>query len=402
MNAQHRLALPLNWHRPLIFLVITGLLFAGSGLQLLAQDDTEVQTAAIVEAANAFLASLDETQLSALMFEYDNEEQQENWSNFPSGLYQRAGISYGEMSEEQRVLVLNLLETALSEEGYQKVYGAMVGDEILLQTSSGAGGGGTIFGFAEYYISFLGEPSETEPWILQWGGHHFALNITFVGSQTALSPSHTGCQPCTYIINEQEVSVLGDEYFLARELVNSLDAAAQDAAILDYSVSNLVVGPGEENRVLEPEGLAVSEMTEEQQALLLSIIGEWVNITNDAAAVERMAQLEAELSEMYFAWSGGISETDSGSYFRITGPTLLIEYAPQGQGGGGGGQAPAGGGNGGGQPPTANNASGNQANASDFALDLGDYEVIQTDALYHVHTIYRDPTNPYGSLWIEG
>jgi hypothetical protein len=363
----------------------------------------------IVADANAFLELLDDAQLEAVMFDFNDETQRNNWSNFPTGLYTRAGLSYGSLTEEQRTAEMTLLQSVLSQQGYEKLIGAMTADEILRQ--SGSQVAGATFGFAEYYISFLGTPSETAPWILQYGGHHFALNITFVGSTTVMTPSHTGCQPCTYTIDAQTIQVLGDEYAKALALINALDATQQDTAMLDYSVTNLVLGPGEEERALEPEGLPGSEMTADQQAMLLDIMSEWVNIVSDEAAAPRMAELEANIADTYFAWSGDIGE-DSTSYFRITGPTVLIEYAPQGDGGGGGGNG--GGGPGGtqeaGGPPdggfpggqsTAEAGATEDPNATateTFELDLGDYTIIEdAGMLYHVHTIYRDPTNAYGA-----
>jgi hypothetical protein len=374
-----------------------------------AAETSDASVADIVAAANTFLDSLDDTQREAVLFDFEDEAQRENWSNFPTGIFYRAGLSYTSLTEQQRDNVMALLQVALSAEGYDKVIGTMVGDEILRQE----GGNGLQFGYGLYFVSILGTPSETEPWILQWGGHHLALNVTFAGTNEILSPSHTGCQPCTYIMNDQEVDVLGDEYNKALALVNALDAEQQEQAVLDYEVSNLILGPGEEERVVEPEGLAASEMTDEQQAMLLDVISEWVNIAAAPAAEARMAQLESQVDEMYFAWSGDTGE-DSTSYFRISGPTLWIEFAPQGDGGGGNGGtggAPAGGGT----PPTGGTGStggpgGDQTGVdtsseiynNTFELDLGTYEVIQdAGALYHVHTIYRDPTNPYGSATIS-
>ena len=64
----------------------------------------------------------------------------------------------------------------------------------------------------------------------------------------------------------------------------------------------------------------------------------------------RMAEIKANLSGTWFAWSG---PTTNGmpAYYRIQGPTVVIEYAPQPLGG---------------------------------------------DPTMHIHTIYRDPTNDYG------
>ena len=77
------------------------------------------------------------------------------------------------------------------------------------------------------------------------------------------------------------------------------------------------------------------------------MIGAWVNIVEPDAAAARMTAIKEKIGETYFAWSGP-TEKGSAAYFRVQGPTVVIEYAPQGG----------------------------------------------TD---HIHTIYRDPTTDYGA-----
>jgi hypothetical protein len=372
------------------------------------------KTQQIVDAANAFLAKLDESQRAKVLFDFNNTAQKKNWSNYPTGTYNRAGLDYGDMNEQQRAAVMTLLKAVLSEEGYQKVINIMTSDEILGRLDTGTD---ALEGFAYYFISILGTPSATAPWMIQWGGHHLALNITFDGSNEVLTPTHTGCDPCSYFVNDQKTYVLGDEYSKALKLVNALDADQKAQAVLTYAVSDLVLGPGQEDRVLAPEGLPGSKLTADQQAMLLDIISEWVNITTESAAATRMAALSANINDTYFAWSGDISENSTTSYFRITGPTLLIEFSPQGGGPGGPGGPGAGGtpdasggpgavgtpggAPGSGNPPGRPTSTGPTVAPNSFKLNLGNFgRITDAGALYHVHTIYRDPTNAYGSAII--
>lgn len=62
-----------------------------------------------------------------------------------------------------------------------------------------------MFGRDEYYISFLGQPSVTEPWMIQFGGHHLGLNMTLLGEQGTLAPSHTAAQPAIYELEGKTV-----------------------------------------------------------------------------------------------------------------------------------------------------------------------------------------------------
>jgi hypothetical protein len=137
-------------------------------------------------------------------------------------------------------------------------------------------------------------------------------------------------------------------------LLNALDENQRKKAILNYRVSDLVLGPGQDGKTIQPEGLQVSNMNEKQRAMLLEVIAEWVGIVHESAAAARMADLKAEISEMWFAWSGPATAAPGSNitaYYRIQGPHLVIEYSPQQLGG---------------------------------------------DPALHVHTMYRDPTNEYG------
>ena len=87
----------------------------------------------------------------------------------------------------------------------------------------GGGPNHEMFGKNLYYLSILGTPSEKEPWMLQFGGHHLALNITIVGGRGILTPSLTGAQPGTYTANGKTVRPLGQENDKGFALLNALD-----------------------------------------------------------------------------------------------------------------------------------------------------------------------------------
>jgi hypothetical protein len=145
---------------------------------------------------------------------------------------------------------------------------------------------------------------------------------------------------------------LGNENDKAFGLINALTAAQQKQAILNYQVADTVLGPGHDGEVIQPEGVRASTLTGTQQAMLLDLIKEWVSILNDTAASAKMAEIKSHIADTYFAWSGPTTN-GSAAYFRIQGPTVAIEYAPQGR---------------------------------------------STD---HIHTFYRDPTNDYGAKFIR-
>jgi hypothetical protein len=316
-------------------------------------------TSQIVTAAQALFASLDEAGRAKVQFPPDGP-QKTRWSNLPSPMFERRGLLLADLTSAQRDAVTTLLTKALSRDGYRKVTQIMDGDEVLKKGEGGRAGGrgrgrggpggpggGPSFGKDQYYVAFVGTPSTTAPWTLQFGGHHLAINLTMAGGQASMAPSLPAAQPASYMVEGREIRPLGTENDKAFALINALDSSQRSQAILTYRVSDLVLGPGQDGRVIQPEGVRASALSTAQQTTLLEIIREWAGIMNDAFAEPRMAELKANLPQTYFAWSGPTTN-GSAAYFRIQAPTLVIEYAPQGG----------------------------------------------TD---HIHTIYRDPTNDYGA-----
>jgi hypothetical protein len=319
-------------------------------------------TARIVAAAQAVAATLDEAGKAKVQFPFEGP-QKTRWSNLPVGIFQREGLLLRDLTPPQRAAVNTLLATALSKDGLRKVTEIMGGDEALRIGQSGRGGGdgrgggargggggrggGVQFGGDLYFLAFVGTPSVTDPWMLQFGGHHLAINLTMAGSQSSMAPSLPAAQPATYTLEGRTIRPLGNENDKAFALINALSDAQRKQAVLGYTVSDLVLGALQDGKTIQPEGIRASALAAPQQTMLLELVREWAGIMNDTFAEAKMAEVRTNLPDTYFAWSGPTTN-GSAAYFRIQGPTLVIEYAPQG-------------------------------------------------GVDHIHTIYRDPTNDYGA-----
>src|SRR5579863_9564780 len=270
-------------------------------------------TTKIVASANDFLSSLDEGQRSKVLFEFNDAAQRMKWSNLPTTMVPRAGLKMGDLSGPQRKAAMGLLAAALSKRGYEKVLAIVEGDEQLRAASDRRP---PMFGRDLYYISILGKPSVKDPWMLQFGGHHLGLNITMVGQDGILTPSHTGAQPAKYTVETKTVRPLGAENDKAFALINALDEGQRKQAILNYKVANLVLGPGQDGKTIQPEGIKCSAMNVSQQAMLVDLMREWAEIINEQAAVARMAEIKANLAQTWFAWSGPTTN-GTPAYYRI-------------------------------------------------------------------------------------
>ena len=350
MRSPVRIA-PIIWLGFFLIVAATGLAQRRGTSPTTSSGSASDTTARIVAAAQAFLTSLDDAGRAKVQFRFDDGAQKTRWSNLPSPMFERKGIRIGDLTPTQRAAETTLLQAALSADGYRKVTEIMRGDEVLRTTGGGRGprgGGGVRFGQDEYYLAFLGTPSTTAPWMLQYGGHHLALNLTLGGAQASMTPSLPAAQPATYTFEGKEIRPLGKENDKAFALINALNDDQRKQAILGSRVVDLVLGPGQDGRTIQPEGIRASALTTAQQTMLVELVREWAGIMTDAFGEPRMAEIRTNLPQTYFAWSGPTTN-GSAAYFRIQGPTLVIEYAPQ-QG-----------------------------------------------SVDHIHTIYRDPTNDYGA-----
>ncbi|MEZ6017644.1 MAG: DUF3500 domain-containing protein [Planctomycetota bacterium] len=309
-------------------------------------------TAMTVAAAARLQAALNDEQRARLVLDEGDEAQRVRWSNLPTGIFTRAGIRMGELDDPQRGLVFALLGAFLSPEGVQAVRDNMDADETL---TSGAPRGGIAFGKGEYYLSLRGAPSLEQPFTLQFGGHHLALNAAFLGARVTLSPLLTGGQPMHYKRGDEAVSQMDTEVTRAYALVAALDDAQRARAVVAAQPIDLTWGPGRESaedatRPPAAVGIPASALNDDERKQLLALVHARLALLNTSAAAARLAEVEAELSALTFAWFGSTRPGELMSY-RVQGPSVFMEYAPQGRG-------PA--------------------------------------AAEHVHAIYRDPTNDYG------
>jgi hypothetical protein len=306
-----------------------------------------------VAAAEAFLDSLDAKQRTKATLDFSSTKKS-NWSNLPVSFVPRNGVRVGDLTKDQRARAMAVVAAVLSKTGYQKVLDIMDGDQKVADEDAKRNRDANdrrprmAFGADEYFLAIFGTPSATKPWMVQFGGHHLGVNVTLIGKNYILTPTHTGAQPALFKRDNKEVRPLGQESDAAFKLVTSLDKTQRPQAVIaDRPQQELLLGPGRDDKKIDPKGIKGSALTADQQALLLDVIAAWVDIAESEAAAARLAEIKTKLDDTYFAWSGPI-EKSKPAYFRIQGPTLVIEYAPQG-------------------------------------------------SADHIHTVIRNPTNDYGA-----
>lgn len=304
--------------------------------------ESSLDSSAEVQAlAQAFADTLDDDQLAELNQDYSYENAT-NWSNFPQELLQngmgggpggtssssgRVGLQISTLDDEQRAALEELMAAALGgedNEGYDEVMAILAADDYLAENY-----GGTDYGSENYYIAFLGEVTDSGTWELQFGGHHLAVSNTYTdGELVSATPSFRGTEPTgEFTLDGETYDPLTQETDALSALAESLTEDQLAEAATDQS--DLLLGPGQDGEFPEEEGVKVSDLSEEQQELVLEAIETYVDDLPEDEAAEYMATYESELEDTYVLFSGSTDFSTAGDYIRIDGPSVWIELAMQ-------------------------------------------------------------------------
>ena len=351
-------------------ITVTGVTLPGQGVSTPAACEAETtQTAKVVCAAEAFLGTLSEDQQTEVLLPL-TQENAVRWSNFPSPFGERNGIQFSTLDDTQLNAALAVVKTSLGtleNEGYSEAMQIRMADDVVALfddgggpggqsggamggppdgvdngsggpgdgsrgPGGGAGGGAVSFSSGSYYLAFLGTPSTTDTWILQFGGHHLASNTTYKGGKVAsATPYHTGVEPTAWTTKEASYAPLNGDHEGLVAMLASLSDEQLTSAQLSETFSDILVGPGEDGQFPATKvGLPVSDLNDEQRALVLAAMKPWVQDADAATAAELLAIYEQELDETYISFSGDASLSNLADYARIDGPSVWIELASQG------------------------------------------------------------------------
>jgi hypothetical protein len=277
-------------------------------------------------AAQAFLASLTPELRDKASFPLASDLRTQ-WFFVPRD---RAGVSLLMLDDTQAELLGPLLATALSPEGLLTARGVIKHENILRRIETAAGVSNAMRRDPGlYYTSVFGTPSATRPWSWRFEGHHLSINVTQLpGEAPVVTPMFVGSNPAKVPDGvEAGFRLLAAEEDLGRELVTRLPEAKRKLAIInDTAYPDIITGNDPVVRPLALEGLAASEMSADEQQQLRRLIEVYTSRLTPASAREMLARVDrAGFGKLRFAWAGSI-ETGQKHYYRVHGPTLLIEY----------------------------------------------------------------------------
>jgi hypothetical protein len=331
-------------------------------------------------AADALLSTLTRDQLARALFAFEDEDERRDWDFIPK--YRRNGLALRDMTDRQQVLAHQLLASALSLPGYTQAVSIMAFENVLRELNAArAGLAAAEFRHAgKYQFSFFGEPHAEQTWAWRMVGHHVAVNFTIVdGTYVAPTPLLFGSEPARFGVFRPLI----DDEDRGFVLLDSLDASQRQQAIIhdvappDF-VTRVVKKLGDEELPGDHElgfdhyvisdhdrqmlkwvrhqarGLPGAALTTQQLARFKDIIVGYLERLPADVAGQHLQRLErAGFEQFTFAWAGS-PERGKPHYYRVQGPSFLVEFENAQVGAG--------------LPGEAN----------------------------HIHTVWRDPDNDFG------
>jgi hypothetical protein len=352
----------------------------------------------MVDAARAWLDSLDDEQRAAAAWPWPAEEERHRWYYTPTD---HGGLPLTRMGPRQQQLAMRLVASGLSRAGYVTVSTIMGLENVL----DGLEGFRVDWGRERgrdpqlYWLRVFGEPSDEGPWSWRFGGHHVSIHhVVLNGTVQASTPCFLGADPAASpLLGGHLLRPLSAVEDLGRDLVRSLDEDLRAQAIISPTPPVDIV-TGNRPRVNEgdtamrlaevwrgrfteprlansleeiqqraeetiglqprhlrdvslttaPKGVPAARLKPEQRDQMRALLMVFLGRVPDELAHKEAAKFAGDqIEDVHFAWAGGI-EPGQPHYYRLQGPRLLAEY-----------------------------------------------DNTQRD-VNHVHSVWRDPTNDFG------
>jgi hypothetical protein len=330
-----------------------GLLMIG-GTSVMAQKAPEAMTAGsdasierasaeMAQAAHNFWVALTPDQQAKATFSFDDETERKNWHFIPR---KRKGITWNDLNSAQQALGHAFLASGVSSRGYQKAVTIMSLDAVLKEMENGS----PTRDPNNYAFSVFGTPGPKETWGWRVEGHHLSLNFTISNGHAVAGPVFFGSNPAEVRQGPRKgLRVLANEEDLGKQLIMSLNDEQRKKAIVKDKAPNEILTSNSKKADPGPQvGIPDSELTAPQKQLVLALLQDYASRLRPELAEQDLARIEkAGIDKVYFAWEGSLKDGE-GHYYRLHGPTFLIEF-----------------------DNTQNNAN-------------------------HIHTVWRDATNDFG------
>ncbi|AMY12174.1 hypothetical protein LuPra_05447 [Luteitalea pratensis] len=242
----------------------------------------------------------------------------------------RAGVPLEELTDPQKAQALSLLRSGLSESGFATARSIIAHEDILREIEKGQG----VANYMRrqpglYYTAVFGAPSSAGYWAWRFEGHHLSVNATHLGKDgDIVAPLFFGSNPAKVLSGpSMGLRILKDEEDEARALMALFSAEQKTKVVIAPETTNDIVTTNKPKaEIAQFDGVAAGAMTAPQKAQLRKLLEVYASRFPAPQRSAQLARIEkAGFDKLYFAWAGSL-EVGKKHYYRIHGPSVLIEY----------------------------------------------------------------------------
>jgi len=277
--------------------------------------------------ANAVIALLNDTQKAKALYPFDTAER---FRFMYVPLEDRKGISMNELNDAQREAVFTLLKTSLADETIKKIKAIMLLDNVLKELEHRKPED-HFRDPGKYFLTIFGIPSAKTIWGWRFEGHHIAFHFSADKKElVAGTPSFLGSNPGIVLAGPQkDENVLKDETDRGFALLHALNPDELKKAVIDTAApGEILTAASRTAMIAHPAGIKYSELSPANQQLMLQLLNLYIHRYTKLFADNMLKQVQAAgLDNLWFTWAG-YTEHELGHpyYYRIQGPTIIIEY----------------------------------------------------------------------------
>jgi hypothetical protein len=167
------------------------------------------------------------------------------------------------------------------------------------------------------------------PWGWRFEGHHLSVNVTDLGPHGQIvAPLFMGANPAR-VPNGPKAGhrLLAAEEDVAFELLRMLDPDQRARATISaQTFGDIVTRSDPTVKPMAFAGLPAAEMGMDQQRQLRRLLEVYARRMADSSAHRQLERIDdAGFARLHFAWAGS-HQPGQPHYYRIHGPTVLVEY----------------------------------------------------------------------------
>lgn len=288
---------------------------------------SQSQTDDMSRAAANFIKLLQPKQMAQAVYSFDTTERY-IFGYVPKT--DRKGLSVNEMNDQQKTAAFTLMKSALSREAYTKAR-AVMQLELVLKALENRAADDHYRDTGKYFFTVFGKPDSKQAWGWRLDGHH--LSFTFTSDQKKIvagTPGFMGSNPAVVLSGpEKGKEILHDETSLGLSLVHSLNEKQLTVAMISADAPADILTTDKRVAVItDKKGISYADMTVGQQKELMQLLSLYIKRYTHLFADAMMADIKkAGTQNLVFSWAGSTEDGPGHpKYYRIQGPTIIIEY----------------------------------------------------------------------------